>query len=305
MNRKFVGWIVLILLIAGTVCGVTFGIMYNNVNQQLQASNNASYVESLEDRLDLLNSEKIELVEELEFYESQNKTQSSEINDLKAQIETLDSQILELEKELDYYKALLAVYEESNQCAVAFYVDDTLHEIILVEQNTTLSNLPETPTKEHYDFLGYALEGTTEIVDFSTYVVTEDVKFVAIFEHQMDGKYVAKASYDFGAFGFSEECYAELQITFAVENGALIDSEHSFNISFDFEELMGCTYDEYVEDYMTVSDLIQNENRFIMTLTDSQGDADGDVVITYDYTSDTWSVENNIGCAIDSSIEKI
>ena len=128
---------------------------------------------------------------------------------------------------------------------------------------------------------------------------------VGIFKHQINGEFVATASYDFGAFGLAEECYAEIQINFAVENGVLIESEHSFDLNFDFEEYMGCTYEEYVEDYMTVSDLVQNENTFSLTLTDSQGDADGDVVITYDDTSDTWSVENNIGCAIGSNFKQI
>jgi len=44
------------------------------------------------------------------------------------------------------------------------------------------STLPEEPTKEGYNFLGYALEGTTEIVDPLTYPITENTVFVAVFE---------------------------------------------------------------------------------------------------------------------------
>lgn len=40
----------------------------------------------------------------------------------------------------------------------------------------------EEPTKEGYTFLGYAKEGTEEIVDFTTYTITENTTFIAVFE---------------------------------------------------------------------------------------------------------------------------
>ncbi len=43
---------------------------------------------------------------------------------------------------------------------------------------------PTDPTKEGYIFQGWALEGTSDIVDFSTLTVTQNMTFVAIWEEE-------------------------------------------------------------------------------------------------------------------------
>lgn len=63
---------------------------------------------------------------------------------------------------------------------VTFTVDDTTFETLKVENNK-LALLSTEPTKEHYDFKGWSIDGVN-IVDTTTYSINSNTTFIALFE---------------------------------------------------------------------------------------------------------------------------
>ena len=65
-------------------------------------------------------------------------------------------------------------------CKVDFIIDGVVVSSISAEKNTCIENLPETPVKDGFDFLGWSIDGVSTI-DVSTYEITQDEVFVAMF----------------------------------------------------------------------------------------------------------------------------
>lgn len=63
---------------------------------------------------------------------------------------------------------------------VTFTVDDTTFETLKVENNS-LALLSTTPTKQHYDFKGWSIDGIN-IIDITTYTIHNNTTFIALFE---------------------------------------------------------------------------------------------------------------------------
>ena len=63
---------------------------------------------------------------------------------------------------------------------VKFMVDDEVYSSTLVRKGLC-SFIPNNPTKENYEFNGWVVSGTTEVVDLSTYPITSHTTFVAKF----------------------------------------------------------------------------------------------------------------------------
>lgn len=63
---------------------------------------------------------------------------------------------------------------------VHFMSDSNIIESKIILENSTIANVPSV-TKDYYTFLGWSVDGDT-IVDMSTYTITRETTFVAIFE---------------------------------------------------------------------------------------------------------------------------
>lgn len=78
---------------------------------------------------------------------------------------------------------LTAQWQTATAKTVRFFADGVqVGEDQQVEEGQPITNLPDDPEKEGYNFKGWSTDGTPEnIVDFSTYLVSDDVDFSAVF----------------------------------------------------------------------------------------------------------------------------
>lgn len=175
MLKKILAWCVLVLLVLGSLLGIIFTIKYYTEDK---TSKDVMYIQTLENRIDDLEEERIQLLLDIAELEEDN----AYTQQLREQVEELAAQIESLQEELTYKNQLLEAYENADKLIVEFYSDDKIHEILLVNPGETINeNLIELPTKIDYRFDGWALKGTTEIVDLSSTTFTENTTFVAIF----------------------------------------------------------------------------------------------------------------------------
>lgn len=149
--------------------------------------------QSLLSQIEDLNEEHLSKVEELN---SQISTLTSEKNDLLSDIEALEeeieanetviaqyeSQILTLQNEVTRLTGLLEGYEDikNGTFEVSFYDGEVLVATRVATNGKTVTDVP-TYSKEGYDFDGWALSSTPNVVcDVSGYAVTENTTFVAV-----------------------------------------------------------------------------------------------------------------------------
>lgn len=114
-------------------------------------------------------------------------TLSAEVERLKAELEALKSTnngleetISELEYQVSYYEQLISKYENDNKFEVAFKFVNQALSVQLVEKNDYAIEPSDIPSKRGFVFKGWAVNG--EVVDVSTYTITENTTFVATFE---------------------------------------------------------------------------------------------------------------------------
>ncbi len=95
--KEFFGWVVLILMFAGSICGVTFGIMYKNVKNELDANNNTQIVQELRDNVKSITEENIKLNVQLKNLTAENEANKKSLADLETVLNEKISRIAELE----------------------------------------------------------------------------------------------------------------------------------------------------------------------------------------------------------------
>ena len=81
---------------------------------------------------------------------------------------------------------------ENTKCMVTFEIDGELQAESQIVNNGEFATVPNSPYKEDYKFLGWAVNG--EIVDLTSYPITSDTHFVAVFEER-----IIIADWKFGA----------------------------------------------------------------------------------------------------------
>ena len=198
--KKFVGYLMIILLFAGSVCGVVFGVKLLQANQQIddlytqeevqeqykeyikQISEKNIIIGQLNSKIEELNLKIEALSEDKENNLSQIEELQSEISTLEAQISEFDSQILLLQNEITRLEGLLEGYEDikSGTFELDFYVDETLFKTKVVRANNKLVAF-DNPTKEFHEFKGWSIN-KTDIVDIFNMTITEDMTLYAVFE---------------------------------------------------------------------------------------------------------------------------
>lgn len=99
--KQFLGWLILILLFAGSVCSVVFGIKYINTKNKLDESNNAQIVQELRDEVKLITEENIKLNVQLKNLTAENETNKNGVASLTISLDEKTSRISELENQVE------------------------------------------------------------------------------------------------------------------------------------------------------------------------------------------------------------
>ncbi len=177
------------VLLAGSICGVYYGIKYHNVkNEEVKEDSGVVNIvnELRKDIADLekeksgLNAQIAGLNAQIEALNLANADSKATIETLQGQISTLNSQISNLNVQIQYYQELLKAYENINKLTVSLKVNDEVYAVQLVETGNKIDkNKIVEPKIAGYDFLGWTLESSEELIDLDTFEVTENVTLVA------------------------------------------------------------------------------------------------------------------------------
>ncbi|MBQ8845075.1 MAG: hypothetical protein IJ008_03555 [Clostridia bacterium] len=177
-------------------------------NLKLEILNNESISSDYLVQIEYLNTQINELNELLNIYKGNEENYIKTINELSSEIELLNIQILELKYDLDEVSTAneelnlrLTRLNNSisnlenyiinnlsdNEVLITFEVDNSIESIQIVEKNSTI-NIDELVIPENIELLGWVVDGV--LVNSDTYVVTENTKFIALFnEYVMVDEY--------------------------------------------------------------------------------------------------------------------
>ena len=191
--KKIIGWLIIIILLAGTVCGVIFGVKYYtfDLDSALEVEYDKGYSDALNgsegnyrvlykeamEKLSIAQNNFIELQEKYEIIKTNNETDKATLIKVKEELEQAKEEIFNLTNDVKFYEELLEAYEDSNKLIVTFMLFDDgkeiPYEVQAIEPNAYLSAVV-TPEKD--DFEGWALtKGGEFIDDLTTMQVTENM----------------------------------------------------------------------------------------------------------------------------------
>lgn len=100
----------------------------------------------------------------------------------KAKIEEMEATITKLNGDISYYKALIEQYKDLNKRIISFYNGDEIVKSYAVDKDTVVTEVPTITDTNHIKFKGWSIDGTN-IIDPTTITVSDDVKFIAVFEY--------------------------------------------------------------------------------------------------------------------------
>lgn len=177
--KKFLGYLMIILFMAGDICGIVFGIMYKNVNdkyQELNSQDTQAYITQLETTIDNLiiqvenlQGNIVELEFQLDSKDEQTASDAETIADLQETISELQSTIEGLNTTISSLQSQIAQLQsdlEDSEDLVTEYADtiSTLESQVSTLQST-VSTLEDTVTYYEELVASYNFEGQS-IVTF-------------------------------------------------------------------------------------------------------------------------------------------
>lgn len=189
------------------------------------------------------------LVEQNGVLSSNNNNLTSQIEDLlsqKAELESqnsnLSTQINELESLLDRYESLLPFIIEEDEAVVKYVVNGETKEVQVVQKGSKITDPYEITFNENefHVFNYYELDGVP--VDFSNYIVEDDITLVANITYRCKVSYYYEGSAPTYKGEFIVEDYIEIGGTFdlsVLKDGynyafALITEDKPLFISLDY-----------------------------------------------------------------------
>lgn len=180
----------LMILITVLLIGVLafcVGWTIKNKDKIIEIANGANlYTEK--DVEDAYNKGKADSAETLKEYEKQFLDYKKQLENLTTENNDKDNQIENLKANLNEYKTLLESIQNEDFCIVAFdNAGDLSLQIVL---KNDYAKAPTTPEKQGYLFVGWTLNN--EVVDLTTYAITENVTFVAKFEKAYQVKFMSE-----------------------------------------------------------------------------------------------------------------
>lgn len=217
--KKVIGLIMILLLLAGSVCGIVFGCLYNSTRDRLQpfleeeqgyltiinsfektVAEQALKIEELSAIIETLsqeNTENEQQLEEMSIQLSQAQTEIDQLTidletkkqilsqytelskELSAEISSLESSISDLQNQVLYYEKLIESYDLSNKNVITFTVLDKVKDVVVLNGDSLVEDEIVEPEYLGYNFDGWSVDGQTPI-DLASYEFTEDTEVKAI-----------------------------------------------------------------------------------------------------------------------------
>ncbi len=200
-TKKILISIVCLLLVGVFVFTLAWGIINANKVKEAMSGSSLYTYEDLEkaknEGYDLALSDKSEYERIIADYKNQLTSFSAIIGENNVLIEDLREQVSLLEQEisdkdatisslnaqLEYLRQHIDEYLQENELVVTFKVNGEVYETLVVEKNTTIS-IDDPVAPDNMSFVGWFLND--ELIDLSSYVLTDSVLFEAKFEWLVD-----------------------------------------------------------------------------------------------------------------------
>ena len=191
--KKFIGWLIIGILLTGTICGVTFGVKYYSldIDTALEEQYDKGYSDALNgsegnyrvlyqeavNKLTIAQNNFTELQAKYETLKQNSDSDKEELAKVKENLEKAEENIFNLTNDVKFYQELLEAYESDNKFQVTFSLFDNgkeyIYDVQVIEPNGYLS---EVITPERADFEGWSLTKGGELIDdLTTIQVTENM----------------------------------------------------------------------------------------------------------------------------------
>lgn len=134
--KKVLGYIMIIILFAGSIAGIVFGVKFKNVNDKYQNSTDTEYIEQLEQTIKNLTNYQEELLLQIDNLTKENQEYILKNKELNNTVTTLTGQVDNLTKQVEEYSVTI----EENNTTISLLeeeIDELKNDI---SENQTLIN---------------------------------------------------------------------------------------------------------------------------------------------------------------------
>ena len=162
---------------------------------------------------------------------------------------------------------------------VIYIVDNEIYATNKTIKGYNLTNLPETPSKDFLTFIGWMKDG--ELVNPSTFIVSEEITLVAKFESYLNGSYTFKLDL-ISKFGIMQPGKLNSVITFDLNVADTTNVADSLTLQ---NKVLG----EYIEDILV--ETVDNELSLTL-MFDAKGIAKyylDSITFNFDRLQNTWN----------------
>ena len=272
MAKKIIILIVMLILLAGSACGIYFGIQYYNIKDSSQYEDSAGTVElvnELRDKIVDLNTEMTKLQAKYETLKQNNDSDKEELAKVKNDLD-------KAKKDIKFYQELLEAYENSGKYEVVFYLvqngEQTPYDVQVVEPNGYLSDVVEPEG----NFEGWSLTIGGDLIESLTSVqITEDTNIYGTF-------------YSTVTFMVNDEEYSTQQVgynKYATEEEPEVQYYTFEGWTLNGEDVVAVNTYPITQDTTFVAKLTKNELSTFIPKTWNISELVGSAI---------WSYENNI-----------
>lgn len=134
--KKVLGYIMIIILFAGSIAGIVFGVKFKNVNDKYQNSTDTEYIQQLEQTIENLTNYQEELLLQIDNLTKENHEYISKNEELNNTVTTLTGQVDNLTKQVEEYTAVI----NENNTTISELEDEINNLKNNVLENQTLIN---------------------------------------------------------------------------------------------------------------------------------------------------------------------
>lgn len=134
--KKVLGYIMIIILFAGSIAGIVFGVKFKNVNDKYQNSTDTEYIQQLEQTIENLTNYQEELLLQIDNLTKENHEYISKNEELNNTVTILTGQVDNLTKQVEEYSVTI----EENNTTISLLEEEIDELENDISENQTLIN---------------------------------------------------------------------------------------------------------------------------------------------------------------------